>query len=77
MKVTAKGERPAYAVELERGELLTVSSTYESIKYRYDASALKSVRLTIHDGFFVVRFVDRNGKSKEHAFSDAWGFCVN
>lgn len=77
MKITVPGKRDADIIELERGEILVVSSTCESIKYRYDMAALKSVRLTIRDGFFVVRFVDKNGKSKEHAFSNAWDFCVN
>jgi hypothetical protein len=74
MKVTSK--EPCCAVELERGETLTVASTYESIKRQYDLSALRSVELKVYDGFFVVRFVDKGGKAKEHAYSDTWDFSV-
>lgn len=76
MKASEKERRDVDAIELERDEILVVSSACEPTKYRYDASELESVRLAIRKSFFVVRFVDKDGKTREHAFSNAWGFRV-
>lgn len=67
---------PYDVIELERGETLTVSSTYEMIKRSYDLSALKSVKLKIYDSFFIVQFVDKKNVTKEHAYSDTWDFSI-
>lgn len=65
-----------YSIELSKGEKLTVASTYEVVKKAYDTADLRSVKIDVYDNFFVVRFTDRGGKPKCHAYSDTWDFSV-
>jgi len=63
-------------IEISQNEVLTVSSTYEVVKYRYSLKIMKSIKLKIYDNFFVVEYVDKNNKSKQEAFSDTWDFSI-
>ena len=63
-------------IEISQNEVLTISSTYEVVKYRYSLKIMKSIKLKIYDNFFVVEYVDKNNKSKQEAFSDTWDFSI-
>ena len=66
-------------IELEQGETLTVASTYEMVKSKYELSkqgGYRAIKLKVYDNFFVVYLIDLQGKSVDLAFSDTWDFSI-
>ena len=64
-------------IEVSKGEKLTIASTYEMIKNRYELGQnYKSIKVKIYNNFFVVTLVDTGGKTTNMAFSDTWDFSV-
>lgn len=65
-------------IELEKTEKLMVSSTYETVKSKYEIgqNAYKSIKVKVYNNFFVVILMDQRGKTADMAFSDTWDFSI-
>ena len=63
-------------IELEKGDVLTVASTYESIKLNFMKAAYKSIKLKVYNNYFVI-ILETDKYSTKKVFSDTWDFGIN
>ena len=63
-------------IELEKGDTLTVASTYEAVKLTFMKAAYKSIKLKVYDNYFVV-ILETDKYSTKKVFSDTWDFGIN
>ena len=68
---------PETVIELNGSEVLTLSSTYESLKFKFKKADYRSVKLKVYDNMLEVECAPKDGLRKSvSAFSDHWDFTV-